>query len=287
MSKAHPIIAVTGSSGAGTTNVKQAAEHIFRREGVLAAMVEGDSFHRYDRYEMERMRSAGNRVTHFGPEGNLFDELEGLFRDYAELGTGKRRHYVHTAEEGQQYGRAPGTFTEWEPLPKNTDLLFYEGLHGGLITDKVNLAQYVDLLIGVVPIINLEWMQKIHRDKSVRGYSAQAAIQLILHRMHDYVHYIVPQFALTDINFQRVPMVDTSNPFAEMEVPSDDESLVVIHIANRRKIQPDFRYLLEMLSGSFMSRPDTIVVPAGKKRFAFEIIIGPVIERLLRESGRA
>jgi phosphoribulokinase len=286
MSKAHPIIAVTGSSGAGTTSVKVASEHIFRREGILAAVVGGDSFHRYDRSEMEKRRQAGDRVTHFGPEGNLFEELESLFREYSEHGTGRRRHYVHTSEEGLQFGKPPGTFTEWEPLPKNTDLLFYEGLHGGLITDKVNLAQYVDLLIGMVPIINLEWMQKIHRDKAVRGYSAQAATQLILHRMHDYVHYIVPQFALTDINFQRVPMVDTSNPFTAIEVPSDDETLVVIHIANRRKFQPDYRYLLEMLSGSFMSRPDTIVVPAGKKSFAWEIIIGPVIERLLRESGQ-
>jgi phosphoribulokinase len=287
VSKSHPIIAVTGSSGAGTSSVKVASEHIFRRERVLAAMVEGDSFHRYDRDEMERLRMAGDRVTHFGPEGNVFDKLEALFQEYAAHGTGRRRRYIHTAEESLQYNRPPGTFTNWEALPKNTDLLFYEGLHGGLITDKVNIAQYVDLLIGVVPIINLEWMQKIHRDKAVRGYSAQAATQLILHRMHDYVHYIVPQFALTDINFQRVPMVDTSNPFTELEVPSDDESLVVIHIANRRKIQPDYRYLLEMLTGSFMSRPDTIVVPAGKKSFAFEIIIGPVIERLIRESGRS
>ncbi|MGQ0658974.1 MAG: phosphoribulokinase [Chromatiales bacterium] len=286
MSKAHPIIAVTGSSGAGTSSVKVASEHIFRRDGIRAAAVEGDSFHRYERSEMERLRALGEKVTHFGPEGNLFDELEALFRDYSAHGSGRRRHYIHTQEEGLRYDRPPGTFTEWEPLPRNTDLLFYDGLHGGLITDKVNVAQYVDLLIGVVPIINLEWIQKIHRDKAVRGYSAEAATQLILHRMHDYVHYIVPQFSLTDINFQRVSMVDTSNPFAAAEIPSNDESLVVIHIANRKKILPDFRYLLEMLSGSFMSRPDTIVVPGGKKSFAMEIIIGPVIERLLRESGR-
>lgn len=285
MSKAHPIIAVTGSSGAGTSSVKVASEHIFRREGILAAVVEGDSFHRYERSEMEKLRAAGERVTHFGPEGNHFEELAALFSEYGEHGTGRRRHYVHTSEEALQFSRPPGTFTDWEPLPRNTDVLFYEGLHGGVITDRVNIAQHVDLLIGVVPIINLEWMQKIHRDKAVRGYSAQAATQMILHRMHDYVHYIVPQFALTDINFQRVPMVDTSNPFTEMEVPSDDESLVVIHIANRRKIQPDYRYLLEMLSGSFMSRPDTIVVPAGKKSFAFELLIGPVVERMVRDSS--
>jgi phosphoribulokinase len=284
MSITHPIIAVTGSSGAGTTSVKAASEHIFRREGIRAAIVEGDSFHRYERNEMEALRARGERVTHFGPEGNLFPELEGLFREYGEHGTGRRRYYVHTEAEAMRLASPPGTFTRWEPLAQGTDLLFYEGLHGGLIAESINVVRHVDLLIGVVPIINLEWIQKIHRDKAVRGYSAAAATQAILHRMHDYVHYIVPQFSRTDINFQRVPMVDTSNPFAASDIPSNDESLVVIHICNRRKIQPDFRYLLEMLTGSFMSRPDTIVVPAGKKIFAMEIVLAPVIERLMQAS---
>jgi len=46
--------------------------------------------------------------------------------------------------------------TPWESLSPDTDLIFYEGLHGGLVTDEVNIAQYVDLLIGIVSIINLE-----------------------------------------------------------------------------------------------------------------------------------
>ncbi len=290
MSKNHPIIAVTGSSGAGTTSVKTATEHIFARDGIRAAVVEGDSYHRYDRAAMQaavaEARKQGKRVTHFGPEGNLFNELEELFRIYSETGEGRCRHYVHTEDEATQRGGEPGTFTPWQPLPEDTDLLLYEGLHGGLITEAVSIAKYVDLLVGVVPTINLEWIQKIQRDQTVRGYSTEAATAAILKRMHDYVHFIVPQFSRTDINFQRVPMVDTSNPFSMREIPSDDESLVVIHIANRRKILPDYRYLLEMLTGSFMSRPDTIVVPAGKKIFAMEIILGPVVERMMRESGR-
>ncbi|HTT09195.1 MAG TPA: phosphoribulokinase [Gammaproteobacteria bacterium] len=291
MSKIHPIIAVTGSSGAGTTSIKAATEHIFRREGLNAAIVEGDSFHRHDRAAMQQMVEAARRegrrpVTHFGPEGNLFEELEALFREYGESGRGRHRHYVHTEEEARRYQHPPGTFTDWKPLPPGTDLLFYEGLHGGLIAEPINIARHVDLLIGVVPIINLEWIQKIHRDRAVRGYSAEAATAAILSRMHDYVHYIVPQFSRTDVNFQRVPMVDTSNPFVASEIPSNDESLVVIHIANRRKLQPDFRYLLEVLTGSLMSRPDTLVVPAGKKTFAMELILGPVIGRLLCDTGR-
>ncbi|NNE37058.1 MAG: phosphoribulokinase, partial [Gammaproteobacteria bacterium] len=175
----------------------------------------------------------------------------------------------------------PGSLTPWEPIPENTDLLFYEGLHGGLFTDTYNISQYVDLLVGVVPIINLEWMQKIYRDRQVRGYTAEDATDMILDRMHDYVHYITPQFSRTDINFQRVPTVDTSNPFAMEKIPTNDESFAVIHVRNLEKLNIDFRYLLEMLDGSFMSNPDTIVVPSGKMIFAMQLTINPVITGLL------
>ncbi|MCZ6525457.1 MAG: phosphoribulokinase [Gammaproteobacteria bacterium] len=289
MSKQHPIIAVTGSSGAGTTNVKIAFEHIFREEGIKPAMIGGDSFHRYSRQDMEKQveeaKNSGITITHFGPEGNLFEELSLLFQQYAEQGTGKRRHYIHNPDEAAKHGIAPGSLTEWEPLPDNTDLLFYEGLHGGLVSDNVNIEQYVDLLIGVVPIINLEWMQKIHRDQEIRGYTAEDATNMILERMHDYVHYITPQFSHTHINFQRVPTVDTSNPFATTEIPIDDQSFSVIHVKNQDKIPVDFRCLLEMLEGSFMSTPDTIVVPAGKKVFAMQLILKPVIHQMMVEKG--
>lgn len=292
MSIKHPIVAVTGSSGAGTTSVKAAFEQIFRREGVVPAIIEGDCFHRYNRHEMDDIVEAaekeGRNVTHFGPEGNLFEELEALFREYSEFGTGKRRYYIHNEEEAAQHGSPRGSLTPWQQLPENTDLLFYEGLHGGVVTDTVNVAQYVDLLIGVAPIINLEWIQKIHRDKAVRGYSAEDATHLILSRMYDYTHYITPQFSRTDINFQRVPTVDTANPFAALEIPTNDQSYTIIHISNLEKINVDFRYLLEMLGGSFMSSPNTIVVPSGKNLFAMQIIMRPLIHVLMekkRESG--
>ena len=252
-----------------------------------AAIVEGDSFHRYDRLEMqrqvERALREGRHLSHFGPEGNLFDRLEALFMEYSERGTGLRRYYLHNQEEARPYGQEPGTFTPWEPVPPDTDLLFYEGLHGGVVTDKVNVARYVDLLIGVVPIVNLEWIQKIHRDTAERGYSAEAVTDTILRRMYDYTHYIVPQFSLTDINFQRVPTVDTSNPFTARDIPTLDESFVVIRFrGSQQKIQPDFHYLLSMIHDSFMSRRNTIVVPGGKMGFAMEIILQPLIERLVR-----
>ena len=284
MSEKHPIIAITGSSGAGTTSVMRTFEQIFDREGVKAAFVEGDAFHRFDRAEMKRRMAEelawGNQhFSHFGAENNLFEELEALFRDYAATGRGRSRKYLHDAAEAAPFNQEPGTFTAWQDLPADTDLLFYEGLHGAVVTDAVNIAQHVDLLIGVVPVINLEWIQKLHRDRAARGYSTGAVTDTILRRMPDYVHYIVPQFARTHINFQRVPVVDTSNPFIARHIPAADESFLVIRFANPRGI--DFPYLLTMLHDSFMSRPNTIVVPGGKMDLAMQLIFTPMIWRLM------
>ena len=251
--------------------------------------MEGDSYHRYDREEMERFTQQpmreGKRITHFGPEGNLLQELEAGFGEYAEHGTGKQRHYIHNNADAARHGGVPGTLTPWKPLAENTDLMLYEGLHGGLITDEVNIAQYVDVLIGVTPIINLEWIQKIHRDKEVRGYSIEDATGMILERMYDYVNYITPQFSRTDINLQRVPTVDTANPFGAAHIPSSDESFSVIHVRNREKLAVDFLYLLDMLHNSFMSTPYTIVIPAGKTNFAMQLIIEPLIKRIIEAKG--
>ena len=283
MSEQHPIIAVTGSSGAGTSTVKRAFEHIFRRMGINPVIVEGDSFHRYDRQAMKKAiadaQTEHRNVSHFGPEGNLFDHLGALFREYGESGGGQHRFYLHSEEEAAPYNQEPGTFTPWESISPDTDLLFYEGLHGGVVTDKVNVARHVDTLVGVAPIVNLEWIQKIHRDCKERGYSAEAVTDTILRRMYDYVHYITPQFSRTHINFQRVPTVDTSNPFIAREIPTPDESFVVIRFRDPKSA--DFPYLLRMLHDSFMSRPNTIVAPAGKMGFAMEVILTPIIERLM------
>ncbi len=284
MSARHPIIAVTGSSGAGTTSVSKIFEQIFRRERLTAAFVEGDSFHRFDRAGMreqlaEALARGDHRFSHFGPQANLFAELEELFRGYASSGGGKARKYLHDDAEAAHYGQKAGTFTDWEDLPGDTDLLFYEGLHGAVVADEVDVAQHVDLLIGVTPVINLEWIQKLHRDRSTRGYSAEAVTDTILRRMPDYLSYICPQFSRTHINFQRVPVVDTSNPFIARFIPKPDESFLVIRFANPRGI--DFPYLLSMLHDSVMTRPNTIVCPGGKMDLAMQLIFTPMIWRLM------
>ena len=284
MSVKHPIIAITGSSGAGTSTVMQSFQHIFRREKINAQIVEGDSFHRYDRLamraEMKAQEEKGNlNFSHFGPEANLLAELEQLFVNYGRSGTGQVRKYLHDAGEAEPWQQAPGTFTPWQDIPGDTDLMFYEGLHGAWAGDGIDIAQQVDLCVGVVPIINLEWIQKLHRDQKLRGYSQEAVTDTILRRMPDYVSHLCPQFSRTHVNFQRVPIVDTSNPFIARDIPTADESMVVIRFANPKGI--DFQYLLSILHGAMLTRPNTLVVPGGKMGLAMQMIFTPMVLRLM------
>ena len=290
MSQKHPIISVTGSSGAGTSSVKRTFEQIFRRESINAVFIKGDAFHRYDRKEMKRvMEEEGKRgnatFSHFGPEANLLEELATVFKEYGETGTGRHRYYIHDEEEAKEHGAPPGTFTDWLDLPSGSDLLFYEGLHGAVVTEKVNVARHADLKIGVVPVINLEWIQKIHRDRSSRGYSTEAVTDTIIRRIPDYVDYICPQFSETDINFQRVPTVDTSNPFIARWIPTPDESMVVIRFKDPYGI--DFSYLVSMIPNSFMSRANSIVAPGAKLDLAMQLILTPMIRRLVEIKQRS
>ncbi len=289
MSIKHPIISVTGSSGAGTTSVRQTFDNIFRREHVRAAFVQGDAFHRYDRCGMEKaMKAAAKRgnhnFSHFGMEANLIEELETLFRTYSESGKGLLRHYVHDDEEVRVFGTPIGTFTPWKEIEPDTDLLLYEGLHGAVVTGDHDVARHADLKIGVVPVINLEWIQKIQRDRTERGYTTEDVTQSILRRMPDYVQYICPQFTQTDINFQRIPTVDTSNPFIARWIPTPDESMVIIRFKEPRGI--DFAYLLSMINDSFMSRANSIVIPGSKLDLAMQLILTPLILQLVERRRR-
>lgn len=286
MSREFPVIAVTGSSGAGTTTVRRTFERMFAREDVHAAFVDGDAFHRYTKDELAKMfrehPARTDKLSHFAVEANLLDHLEALLQEYGERGSGTYRHYIH-AEDKQmiESGYRVGTFTDWQLLPCGTDLLFYEGLHGGLVTADLDIARHVDLLVGVAPTINLEWIQKIDRDTKLRGYSQEAVIDTILARMHDYVRYIQPQFSRTHINFQRVPTVDTSNPLEVQDIPTDAESFAVIRF--REPSSVDFPYLLAMIPDAFMSRPHTLVVPGARVSLAMELILAPLLRHLLAQ----
>jgi phosphoribulokinase len=289
MSRKHPIVAVTGSSGAGTSTVKNALEHIFKRVGARAAFVGGDSFHRHDRASMKEAlaeaKETGKNLSHFGPEGNLFDKQLELFRSYGAFGTGMRRHYVHDEAEAAEHECQPGTFTEWEPIPPDTDLLFYEGLHGGVVDGDIDLSAEVDLLIGVCPTINLEWVQKIHRDTRERGYKPDDVKDVIYRRMYDYMHYILPQFSKTHINFQRIPVTDTSNPFCVTGIPTAEQSLVLIHFL---KPKPTVEYKINLkglIDGSMITGFNTLVIPGGKMKYAMELILTERILELMKRRG--
>lgn len=318
MSLKHPIVAVTGSSAAGTTSIRLAFEEVFLRERIRAVFVEGNSFRRYDRAEMkcwvEQNEREGRLISHFGPEASLLDRLEGLFMEYSRTGSGLIRHYVESEEAAARHGYPKGTFTPWEDILSGTDLLFYEGMHGGYTSDLwthrrmgdahnpfviklrhhvrkerddygVDIAKWVDLLIGVVPSVNLEWIQKIHRDVNLKGASAEAVTRTILRRLPDYVHYITPQFSYTDINFQRIPLVDTSDPFVARDVPTSDESALVIRFREPRRF--DFPELRKRLEGSFMSRANTLVLPSGHIRHALEVICTPLVHELVERRRAA
>ena len=296
MSRKHPVIAVTGSSGAGTTTVKLAFENILLREKIKAAIVEGDSLHSLDRMAFraaaaEAAKTGNNSFSHFGPQSNHFDKIEETFKKYSETGMCTRRYYVHSEDEAELHNKhfkltnlKPGVFTPWENIEAGSDLLFYEGLHGLVSDGNIDAGKFVDLGIGVVPVVNLEWIQKIHRDKAERGYSAEATVDTILRRMPDYVKYITPQFSRTDINFQRVATVDTSNPFIARDIPTLDESFVVIRFRVPRGV--DFPYMLAMIPNSFMSRANTLVVPGGKMSYAMEIILTPIIHNMIESKAK-
>ena len=311
MSQHHPIVAITGSAGAGTTTVRHAFSDIFRRRGIQAQFVKGDGFYRYGQLEMEQRiaesTQRGHPISYFGPEANHFDKLENLFQQYAKNGGGELRCYVRDEADAKRFGLAVGGFTPWRKVDKGTDILFYEGMHGGVAAHTwtrrkanpahlpqskerrgsggkgINAAQHVDLLIGVVPAVNLEWIQKIHRDCSRDGCTVEETTNTILRRMRDYTYFIAPQFALTDINFQRMPLVDTSHPFIARDIPTPDESIVVIHFRDPHKF--NFPSLLQRLNGSFMSRPNTMVVPGGKMRLALDVTCAPLIEEMMAEKS--
>lgn len=309
MSVKHPIIAVTGACGAGTTSVQKIFKEIFFRQKIQAGFVEGDGFLRYDDDETDNLvlqaKSEGKSLSCYGPDLNDFSKLESCFKEYAEKATGCLRYKVNQANQ-HQYDVAPGRFTEWQKIPADTDCLFYEGMHGGVVAQSwtrrkstdavavkqerrsgrsgegVNAAQYVDLLIGVAPAINLEWIQRIQGDRIKRLFTAEKVTEQILHQMQDYIHFIVPQFSLTDINFQRMPVVDTSNPFDVPLVPNDDESVLVVSFREPQK--HDVAYYADCIEGAMLTRRNSLVIPGSGMDHALDVICSPLIEKLISES---
>lgn len=288
MSAEHPIVAITSPSGSGSSSVTKAFEHIFWRERVKAVYIQGNAFHRYDREQMQKeiinSKVQGKVLSHYSPEGNHLDKLESLFFQYAAVGTGLARFYLHTQRFADRFGQKSGTFTQWKDLPKKSDLLLYRGLHGAAVWGDVDISQYPDLNVGIVPNINLEWIRKIKRDYTLRDYSSEQVRDIIISRMRDYAEHITPQFSRTDINLQMIPVVDTSDPFSAREEPSEEECYLVIHF--QRIDNPDFPRILKRIPEAKMSGNKTLLVPGGQMIHALEVILMPIIHGLVKESRR-
>ena len=304
MSVDHPIIAVTGASGAGTTVVQQAFKEIFFRQKIHAVFAEGNGFLRYDDGDCEKhvadALAEGHHISCYGPELNDFQRLESLFREYSNSGTGRMR-YKLSEENARQHDLPPGGFTPWQDLPLESDCLFYEGMHGGVVADSwtrrkqqltppsgdrrsernsgVNVAQYVDLLIGVVPAINLQWAQRIHHERVLSNRPAEQTTEHIVQQLQDYIHFIVPQFSLSDINFQRMPVVDTSNPFDLDRVPADYESVLVVSF--REPDKHDVASYARRIPRARLSGRKSLLIPGGQLQHALDVICAPIIETLI------
>ena len=286
MSAEHPIIAIISPSGAGSSSVTKAFEHIFWRERVKAVYIQGSAFHRYDRKQMQQeiqnAKAQGQVLSHYGPEANHLNKLESLFFEYATVGTGLARYYLHTRKFAEQYGQEPGTFTPWKKLPNNSDLLLYRGLHGAAIWDDIDISQYPDLMIGIAPNINLEWIRKMKRDYTLRDYTPDQVRETIIERMRDYVEHITPQFSRTHINFQMIPVVDTSDPFSAIDEPNEEECYLVV---NFQKIEtPDFARLMHLIPEAKMSGNKTLLVPGSQMIHVLEVILMPIIHKLVEKS---
>ncbi len=254
------------------------------------SVVDGDGFHRYNRAEFTKVvadAEVAEHPSHFSPRYNMFDKLDALLHEYSSSGTGQQRRYLHDEIEAAKFQQESGTFTPWTAIPNGTDLLCYQGLHGCFVDEQYDIASYMDLKVGVVPVVNLEWIRKIHRDIRMRGYRPDDVTETILRRLPDYLTYITPQFSRTDINFQRVPMVDTSNPFISLDAPQEKETVVVIRVAHPERLNVDLLYLLQMIPNSFMSRRNSIVVPGDELRYAMELIFTPIVHDLLSKRRKA
>ena len=201
------------------------------------AFVEGDSFHRYDRQEMkdaiaEAEARAATTSAISARKPTCFEELEALFRDVR-----RERHRPGPQIPAQRSARPSRTARSRAPSPPGQDIppghrpaVLRGAARGGRHRRRGRRPdrgpagrRRADHQPGVDP--------EDQPGQDRRGYSAEAVMDTILRRMPDYVNYICPQFSRTHINFQRVPTVDTSNPFIARDIPTADESFVIIRFA--------------------------------------------------------
>jgi phosphoribulokinase len=309
MSEKHPIIAVTGMAGAGLSTVRHAFKDLFSRDrtssppscmAMASAAIPTASSPRC----WKKRATAIGAFPGSARNAIISRNWNSFSRPMPKPAAAWCANTPTTTRAPPLLGVKAGEFTPWKPLnsrlgpavlrrpawrrdrqyldPRQVDSRhFPPEIDRRVGKPGIDVAQHVDLLIGVVPAINLEWIQKIHRDCAKGRTAPEDSLETILRRMDDYIHYIVPQFGLTDINIQRMPLVDTSNPFIARDVPTPDESVLVIHFRDRKR--HDFPALLRRIPGSRMTRPTTMLVPGGELRLALSVICGPLVEEMMEK----
>lgn len=298
MLKCYLVVVVIGFFGVGISIVKCVFEYIFVREGIIFVVVEGDSYYCYEWMFMKQVMVdvlvKGENFFYFGFEVNFFDKFEELFCIYGEIGVGQKCYYFYSVEEVVEYNVCFGVnfelgqFMFWEDIFLGIDVLFYEGFYGGVKGEGYDVVVLVDLLVGVVLIINFEWIQKIYCDNVECGYFVEVIVDMILCWMFDYINYICLQFSQIDINFQRVFIVDIFNLFICWNILILDESFVIIYFCKGvcEKWGIDFGYLLSMIYDFFMFSFISIVVNGGKMGFVMELIFILIIYCMIEEKNK-
>ena len=189
---------------------KHTFEQIFRREGVKAAISRATPSTATTAPACVSDgggRGRGNGAFQpFRPEANLFAELEAMFRRlWRDAAPASTRHYVHDDAEAEVYGAPPGTFTRVGGRSAEAPTCCStRACMARVVTEQVNVARHADLKIGVVPVINLEWIQKIHRDK---------ADARLLHRGGDR-HHPAPHAGLCPLHLPAIHRRPTSTSSA-------------------------------------------------------------------------
>ncbi len=171
MSVRHPIIAVTGSSGAGTTTVMKTFDHIFRREQHQGPGDRGRFVSRLQPGRDARARARGGhgQGSDHQPFRTGVEPVGRARRHDGSLRRHRRRQGapLHPRRRGSASSSSgePGTFTTGSRCRRTATCSSTKGCMAATRTARWMSREKVDLLVGVVPIINLEWIQKLHRDQ--------------------------------------------------------------------------------------------------------------------------
>ena len=166
MSAKHPVIAVTGFSGAGTTTTGVAFRKIFQQLNIRAAELEATASTLHPagngRGDPQGARS-GRDISYFGPGpttsaccSRALSSTAKRHRPFAQVPAHLRRSGAYNPGAGHLHPVGATAGADRRAVLRGAARRCGREHH--------DVASHVDLLVGVVPIVNLEWIQKLIRD---------------------------------------------------------------------------------------------------------------------------